>query len=548
MPARPPDDPLEGLDPARLLDVASGPLLGEWLPPSVEELAGTIPGCQPHEAIGRGGMGAVYRALQPALQRQVALKILNPDTEDGDIPGRLFQQEIQSLAALQHPNIVTIHEAGTTTAGLRYLIMEWVPGESLGSTLLRGPVSPERALQLIGQACAGLSYAHRRGIIHRDIKPTNLLVTPDGHLKIADFGLATPLHATPGCLAAGTDDYAAPESTADPRADLYSLGVTAYQLLTGKLPRGRYLPPSKACPELPGVYDDILLRALAPQPERRYSDADAFREALERPRLGARTLRRRTRLAAVFGALASIATAAVIVAWTQTREANRQREAEIAQREEAAKLINYLTNELMWRFKQEGDLARFDPLLARLDAYFTRFDRPDADPDFIYHLATFTQVRASHAAQLGRLPEAERHFRQLLQVRDRHLAAAPASDTARASRADSRLRFGRWLASVGRHAEAAENLAEALHLTRSPAPLPDGQGVRLIHCGALRFKAALDLKSGDPEAARRAIEEADALLRQLESLLPGYPSFVNERRAIESARARIPAPSAVPEK
>jgi tetratricopeptide (TPR) repeat protein len=532
-------DPLHGLRPAGLLATARGPLQGEWLPPTPEELAGTIPGCDVHELIGRGGMGAVYRAFQPDLARQVALKILSPDADEDGTLTPLFQQEIQLLATLQHPNIVTIYQAGTTTTGWLYLMMEWVPGEDLAQTLRRAPLPPARVLALLQQACQGLAYAHQRGIIHRDIKPSNLLVTPDDRLKLTDFGLATFSQSeVPAARpTAGTPDYTAPEAwqgNPDPRADVYSLGVTAWQLLTGTLPSGAFLPPSQRCPGLPEVYDDIILRALAAEPSRRYPNAAAFLHALERPGHQALTLRRRTWLAAGFGILTLLAGTAGFLAWQKSREAQRQRQAALTQRTEATKLIDFLINELMWRFRSQGDLARFDELFQQLDAYFTRFDTPDADADFCYHLATYIQVKAIHADRLGRTADAERLYRQLLTARDRHATAAPGHDTALANRAEARLFLARFLHQQNRPAEALPLLTELLTQSQTLPPLPNAQGQRLVRCRALRFQAELAAAATPPDSARAAtsLTEADRLIQQLLVFSPDYAAFLAEQKAI----------------
>lgn len=546
MDSAPPSDLLDGLSTFGLLTLARGPLQGEWLPPSLEELAGTVPGCEPVELVGRGGMGAVYRAIQPVLNRQVALKILSPEADEDGQLAPLFQQEIELLATLQHPNIVTIYEAGATTSGCRYLIMEWVPGEDLAHRLKRGPLAPEQALSYLRQACEGLAYAHQRDIVHRDIKPSNLLITPDGLLKLTDFGLATSLPAEPSRAlsnrhlpAGGTLDYAAPESWSgppDPRSDLYSLGVTAYELLTGTLPRGHFLPPSRKCPALHAVYDDVILRALAPEPERRYQSAIAFRDALERPRRSAETLRRRTWLAISLGLAALLTATGFVVAERSAQEAKRQRTLAVQQRAEAARLIDFLINELMWRFQRGGDQQQFDSLFAKLDGYFGSLDTPEADADFLYSHATYLQVKAIHAAQLGRVSEADRFYRELLSARDRHAAKDPASDTAAANRGDARLRYARWLHTQGRQPEASAFLTESFALLDHPPALPNGQGVRLIRSGALRTRAAM---AKDPADARRDLEEAAALMSLLVPLQPDYATFLTEQKAVADALAGL---------
>ncbi len=239
--------------------------------------------------LGCGGMGIVYKARQPALGRLVALKFLAPGHRGDPEFAARFAAEAKALAALNHPRIVQVHDYGEAD-GQCFLVMEYVDGLPLRRLLGAGPLSAARAVEIADQAAEALAYAHSRGVVHLDIKPDNLLITPDGGVKIADFGLARPSGAadaptprTDGVL--GTPDYLAPEQLGrrapDPRSDLYALGVVLYEMLAGQVPRGRYPAPSSIAPVGPAM-DDFVARVLDPQPARRPRDAAEFRAALLR--------------------------------------------------------------------------------------------------------------------------------------------------------------------------------------------------------------------------------------------------------------------------
>jgi serine/threonine protein kinase len=254
-----------------------------------EEIAPFFPQLEIIEFLGRGGMGAVYKARQPRLDRLVALKILAPEREQDPAFASRFEKEAQALARLSHPNIVTIHDFGETS-GMYYLLMEYVDGVTLRQLLDAGRVSPREALAIVPQICDALQFAHDRGIVHRDIKPENLLMDRLGRVKVADFGLAKLVGAAPDFSAdagkvLGTPSYMAPEQTEDPgavdhRADIYALGVVFYQMLTGELPGQRIEAPSSKV-HIDVRLDEVVLRALAANPEMRYQQASLLKTQLE---------------------------------------------------------------------------------------------------------------------------------------------------------------------------------------------------------------------------------------------------------------------------
>lgn len=212
---------------ARGLEPETDTPTARWTPPSADEVARLLPRYRIVACLGRGGMGAVYQAFQPELERPVAIKLLPAAlAEEPGFVGR-FRMEARTLARLDHPGIIRIHDFGQTEEGHLYFVMEFVDGTDLRHRLQAGPLSPAETLGLARQVCDALRCAHRQGIIHRDIKPANILVTRDGLAKLADFGLARPLENEANRLTLtqvvmGTPDYMAPERRTgadDHRAD-----------------------------------------------------------------------------------------------------------------------------------------------------------------------------------------------------------------------------------------------------------------------------------------------------------------------------------------
>ena len=275
-------------------------------PPTPEEIAEQFPNFDILGCLGRGGMGVVYKARQKSLNRLVALKILAPERERDAAFAQRFALEAETLAKLNHPGIVTIYDFGQTD-GLFYLVMEFVDGVSLRHLLEAGRVSPREALAIVPQICDALQYAHDQRIVHRDIKPENILLDRQGRVKVADFGLAklvemdaggiplTPPLSPSGGRGApalteagkvmGTPQYMAPEQRQHPtevdhRADIYSLGVVFYQMLTGELPDQPIEPPSRKV-RIDVRLDEVVLRALEKEPERRYQQVSQVKTDVE---------------------------------------------------------------------------------------------------------------------------------------------------------------------------------------------------------------------------------------------------------------------------
>ncbi|HEX9368932.1 MAG TPA: serine/threonine-protein kinase, partial [Vicinamibacterales bacterium] len=265
-------------------------------------------------AIGRGGVGEVYLADDPRLRRQVALKILNAKfAEDESARGR-FLREAQMAASLDHPNICTLHEIGTD-GGSDYLVMQFVRGETLAQRLERGRLPLREALEIAVQLADALAYAHENGVIHRDIKPQNVMLTPEGRVKLMDFGLAkapgrlddqqeTHAALTAAGVFLGTIAYMSPEQLAgrpaDERSDIFSLGMTLYEIFAGRHPFAGpthaatitaiasrpAAPLSEAAPDAPAALTPVLRRALALDPRERYQSTRDLLEDLESVRRG----------------------------------------------------------------------------------------------------------------------------------------------------------------------------------------------------------------------------------------------------------------------
>ncbi|MEN9574299.1 MAG: hypothetical protein RL514_2154 [Verrucomicrobiota bacterium] len=328
-----PADAPQGLCPACLLAAVAEPTEAGTAPaprtppPTREQVAAAFPQLEILELIGAGGMGYVFKARQPKLDRLVALKLLPPHLGTAPAFATRFEREGRLLARLSHPNIVTVHDFGfaragylqspslstlnsqpsTSQSGFYYLLMEYVDGANLRQALRAGRFTPAQALAVVPKICEALQFAHDQGILHRDIKPENILLDAKGRVKLVDFGIAkligdpasqdappqTPdpiLHPRPAALtsataALGTPSYMAPEqrdrpADVDHRADIYSLGVVFYEMLTGELPLGQFAPPSAKSASDPRV-DEVVLRALEQQREHRQQSAGEIRTQVE---------------------------------------------------------------------------------------------------------------------------------------------------------------------------------------------------------------------------------------------------------------------------
>jgi eukaryotic-like serine/threonine-protein kinase len=262
------------------------------------------------ELLGSGGMAEVYLAHDAVLDREVALKVLSRRYADDDEVIERFRSEARSAAALSHPNVVSIYDRGETEDGTYYIVMEYVAGGTLNERILReGPFPPHTAAAVATQVAEALKEAHHRGIVHRDVKPQNILVTESGDVKVADFGIARASSSatlTRTGVVLGSVHYMSPEQAIglpiDPRSDLYSLGVVLYEMLTGEPPYdadnpisiamkhvdGRLRPPQEVDPSISEGMNAITVRLLAKDPEERYPDVASLVKDLDRVGQGLR--------------------------------------------------------------------------------------------------------------------------------------------------------------------------------------------------------------------------------------------------------------------
>ena len=258
--------------------------------PSPGDLSRLLPQLDVQRFVARGGMGAVYFAVQRHLDREVALKILPPDIGDPEFRSR-FALEAKAMARLNHPNLAQLYDFGEAE-GLLWMAQEWIDGPTFHARFQDGPLSEGEAVALVCQVCDGLSYAHRHDIVHRDVKPENIMWNSDGIVKMTDFGLARATQTGPSHLRNDhegrflTREYAAPEmfdvnSEIDHRADIFALGVLAYEGLTGKRPSGEYRPPSTVQPSLRGRFDHVLAQPMQRDRDHRYNDCADFKKDFE---------------------------------------------------------------------------------------------------------------------------------------------------------------------------------------------------------------------------------------------------------------------------
>lgn len=349
MPPSPSINLPQGIAPADLLRQGISPDTLASLPsslfetPDLQEIAVLFPQFDILDFIGKGGMGAVYKVRQRAIERTVALKILPCEIGCDPAFSGQFAREAKALAKLSHPNIVTLYDFGQSEE-LYYIVMEHVDGRNLHQLMQHGRITPKEALAIVSQICDALQYAHDRGIVHRDIKPENILIDREGRVKVADFGLAKLLGAgaqegsmtgrvtvTPSDETLmmegkimGTPPYMAPEqfehpAAVDHRADIYALGVVFYQMLTGELPsRPLSTPPSRNV-EIDANLDGIVLKALQHNPTMRYSQASIMKTdvvAFATGSTNSRSRRKKTRMTIAALILAMLSLGGVIVGYS----------------------------------------------------------------------------------------------------------------------------------------------------------------------------------------------------------------------------------------
>ena len=248
--------------------------------PSVEEMAALLPQYAFEKLAAFGGMGAVYRGRQVSLDRPVAIKILPPEFGMQEDFADRFKSEARAMAKLNHTHIVGVYDFGITKEGHLYLVMEWVEGQTLHTLIQKGSVPVRKAASLAMQLCDALAFAHHHKILHRDIKPGNIMISEDDQVKVADFGLARPITGEAEENPFGTPDYAAPEilgkGAVDQRADIFAAGVVLYEMLTGRVPQQPRRSVMEFAPLSP-KWDELIDRATHADPTKRFQDVGEFR-------------------------------------------------------------------------------------------------------------------------------------------------------------------------------------------------------------------------------------------------------------------------------
>lgn len=275
----------------RLTGMNPGALMAQGLGAVPDSPEVDLVGIEIQRTLGRGGMGTVYLGTQLSLDREVAVKVLSPELARDALFIERLEREAHTMARLTHPHIVSVYDFRVLADGGAAIVMEFVGNGTLRDRLnIHTDGLPlEEAIRLIQQVADGLATAHASGVIHRDIKPENILIDGGDRAKVTDFGLALPLHEPSTRLTltgttVGTIDYMAPEQLKegeiDARADVFALGVLAFEMLTGKTPRGHFDPPHRQRREIPQGVSEAVMRALRPNPDERFANVADFQKAV----------------------------------------------------------------------------------------------------------------------------------------------------------------------------------------------------------------------------------------------------------------------------
>lgn len=538
---------------------AMRPTCMDWTPPSPEELAGQIPQCEITGLLGRGGMGAVYRARQTALDRDVAVKILPPEADPDGAMAERFRREGRILARLSHPHIVTVFDSGTTPDGHLYIVMELASGGDLARRMSDKRLPVDEAVSILLQVGAAVAAAHEQGVVHRDLKPSNVLLMTDGTAKVADFGLAVPLQSpeterlTREDATLGTAEYAAPEQYAarkggpppDCRSDIYSLGVLACEMLTGALPRGVFNLPSQTSPSLDPAVDAVMLKALQSDPRSRFASAGEFCAALttamDRPKQQEKRLRearillrRRTRMAAAFGGLALAAIGAAAYGWWQQRAAERHAAEALQQRHQAEELIDFLVSDLHVNLRQAGRESLLRALATQLERYFAD-QRERTDNDFLMRKANGLRVIALHHLGRGNPGPGFRHAAEVLRLRE--IIAAREPDNVHAVRARNSALLMPQEARMDIGEPERASFEAVLAASRAAhAQFPDDLPTTLLRVRTLLFAGYHAAGAGQHSLAEERFHAVEEVSRPVLERDPGNGDF---RDHVWNARAAL---------
>lgn len=529
-----------------------------------------IPGYEIFGQIGRGGMGVIYHARHLELQREVAIKmLLNGTSLDASRLVR-FQGEAQTTARLLHPHIVQLYEVGTW-GDLPYLCLEYVPGGSLRRRLEAGPLPPREAADLVEKVARAVHYAHEQGVLHRDLKPGNILVTQDGSPKVADFGLAWRVDhdetLTHTGLILGTPNYMAPEQVQGDRArfgpavDVYALGVILYETLTGRppfqiqthedlllVPMREPVAPSALKPDLPRDLEVICLKCLRREASSRYGSAAALAEDLRRfldgRPIAARPMRlverlwrwgRRNPMAAALAACLILLIGITLVGMTSLaiyaerqwhRAVTGEQMAELRfrlTRQVADDLMAALAEEL--QDTQDIPQVRRDLLVKARQVYETILQENRADRELCRQAARIHWRLAKAEQDLGDVAAAERLYRAALQLLEELSEREPEDPELQADQAACLLSLGTFLDSQMRRDEARRALGESQELYASlvaASPPPSVDSEQHLRGLAATHKALGLLLRGEYDFTK-ALEQIESESALLEELTQNHP-------------------------
>ncbi len=532
---------IEGMDPDATLPPPSS--LGDQLtvgyetgepprtPPTAAGLADDapeVPGYEVQRELGRGGMGVVYLARQVSLNRSVALKLLPSGKQLGALVRQRFQAEAESAARISHPGVVGVYEVGESN-GRPYFALEFCPGGSLAAKLAGTPLPPRQAAEVVERVARAVQAAHDAGVVHRDLKPDNVLFAADHTPKVADFGLAKPVqtdsHLTADGAILGTPSYMAPEQArgdsklVGPPADVYALGAVLYECLTGRPPfRAATLmetltqvmtadpvPPRKLVPGLPKDLETVCLKCLEKDPARRYPSAAAVADDLRRwldgrpivarpvspPERAWKTLRRRPEIGVIAGVvLAAVGTVVGVLAASNaslTRERNAAVAAQQAAEQSRAEadgqrvkandrlaaavdavesMIGHTAAE-SWTLNPHLQEER-RKLLEDAVAFYERLAATDGGDPVVRREAARANLRAGRAwLNLGDNAKALAACRKAVALHATLLADGPADPAEAAAAADARSMLGHALAVTGDYPAALAEYTTAVGLAET---------------------------------------------------------------------------------
>lgn len=441
---------VHGLKPEELFAAGlQAPAVESWTVLTPEEVAMMLPELEISRIINQGGMGAVYEGWQKDLRRRVAVKLLSPKLTDTPGQATRFRYEARLMAQLSHPGIVQIHEAGETAEGNLYYVMELIDGEDLATRMHRERLSIDDSVSIVCHVAEALQAAHALGVVHRDVKPGNILLPKNGPPKLGDFGLALAtdqasdaLRLTRAGTTLGTLEYAAPEQlskavSASPASDVYSLGVLTYELLTGELPRGNFDPPSVRNEAVDPAFDSVVLRAMQTDPARRYKDAGEFGEAFLhaadrrrqqelRDQAVRRKMLRRAWMVVALAVVALVTGGSALMARRARQESEERRAQAESAEQRMAGLFQFLLTDLRQRLEPTGNLGAMESVLEKAVEHFRReYESAGRSPESALKLAEVLVTKAHVIGVRGKNNTAEQLHTEALQLCEQALRAAP---------------------------------------------------------------------------------------------------------------------------